>query len=184
MDNINPHGNVIEPVAEDFFRNEVLNREDIKCVCMAFHAGAGWRNDSEMLDILAAMLNKKIKIRVLVNSPEAAESVCNFMKQPLKKYVSFKKSIEDWKEIEADYPQQIEVRIVKVPLMHRVYLAQRENDGAVNVKYYGYGSYNTNKDFRMCFGSDQREYSIYSEEFEFLWNMADSCISEKDNHEK
>lgn len=125
---------------------------------------------------MTRIAEKKTPLRVIVNEADVIENVCAHMRQPLKKYVGFKSSIDEWKEIEALYPGSVSVRIANVPLFHRLYIIRNEDGtGAVNIKYYTYGSYNTEKDVRQCFSTPSREYRLYAEEFDYIWDHACSA---------
>lgn len=69
-----------------------------------------------------------------------------------------------------DFPKYISVKTPEVPLLHRLYIVRGKDDGAVNVKFYTYGNYIPDKDFRMVFKSGTREYKLYSDEFDYLWS--------------
>lgn len=139
---------------------------------MAFHAGSEWRRNSEKVDTLARLYSDGWKIRILVNSSQAVETVCSHMRQPMKKYVKFDNSIEEWLELAEEFPDAIELRILDVPLLHRLYIVRGQDDGAVNVKYYSYGNFMPDRDFRMTFHSSDREWGIYTDEFDYLWKIA------------
>jgi hypothetical protein len=132
-----------------------------------------------MVDILTGLIQNNIPLRIIINSAPAAESVCSHMRQPLKKYVGFDHSIAEWLELAATYPQTVQVRICHVPLMHRTYLVRRKDGtGAANIKYYTYGNFKPVNDFRRSFASQQPEYRIYTEEFDYLWEHSLSHTAE------
>ena len=139
---------------------------------MAFHAGADWRRSSEKVEILTSIIDKGITLRVLVNSAETVTSVCSHMSQPLKKYVGFDNCVEEWLELARIYPDTIHVRVADVPLLHRLYIRKEEKNGFVNVKYYTYGNYTPDKDFRRVFDNSGMEYKLYTREFDYIWNKA------------
>lgn len=145
---------------------------NIQCVDMAFHAGAEWRRNSDKVDILTNIIEKNIPLRILVNSADTVSSVCSHMSQPLKKYVGFDSCVEEWTELAQTYPDAVQVRIADVPLLHRLYILIGEKTGYVNVKYYTYGNYTPDKDFRMVFDNSRMEYKLYTEEFDYIWNKA------------
>lgn len=158
----------------EFFLEGLKRYDHISSVDMAFHAGGEWRRKSEKVDILQNLIDKKIILRVLVNSPEAAEIVCSHMKQPLKKYAGFDKCVEDWTELATMFPDNIKVRIAELPLMHRLYIVRGSSpeEGQLNIKYYTYGNYTPDKDFRLCFEAPGPEYELYTKEFDYLWEKS------------
>lgn len=155
-----------------FFTYGFSRLKNIQCVDMAFHAGADWRRSSEKVDILTSIIDKGITLRVLVNSAETVTSVCSHMSQPLKKYVGFDNCVEEWLELARIYPDIIHVRVADVPLLHRLYILKEEKIGFVNVKYYTYGNYTPDKDFRRVFDNSGMEYKLYTGEFDYIWDKA------------
>lgn len=165
----------------EFFINGLEKLSDIQCVDMAFHGGAEWHRDSEKVDILTNIIEKNITLRVLVNSSDTVSSVCSHMSQPLKKYVGFDDCVNDWVQLANAYPDVVQVHIAEVPLLHRVYIIRDEKKGFVNTKYYTYGNYRPEKDFRMVFDDSGMEYKLYTEEFDYIWNNASHGITEQSN---
>lgn len=155
-----------------FFTYGIKNLQNIQCVDMAFHAGSEWRRNSDKVDILTSIFEKDITLRILVNSAETVAAVCSHMAQPLKKYVGFDSCVEEWSELSKLYPDAVHVRVADVPLLHRLYIVRGEAEGFVNVKYYTYGNYTPDKDFRMVFDNSGMEYKLYTEEFDYIWNKA------------
>lgn len=157
----------------DFFSLLLTNSESVDNVCMAFHAGADWRQDSGKLQLLQTMLKNHVKLRVLLNDSKTAEYVCRHMQQPLKKYVGFDTCLADWKELEAMYPDVIQVRVCPLAMLHRIYLLRKKDgSGQVSLKYYTYGNYKPSRDCRATFHSRQMEYALYCEEFDYLWDIS------------
>ena len=137
---------------------------------MSFHAGAEWSRESEKVELIQALAEQNIPIRVILNSSQAARIVCDHMKQPRKDYLSLEDCAKKWAELQADYPGLLEARISEIPMLHRIYLVQnKDGSGLANIKYYTYGNYRPAKDCRSCFDSDQPEFALYSEEFAYLW---------------
>lgn len=159
-----------------FFIYGFENLQNVQYVDMAFHAGAEWRRNSDKVDILTSIFEKNITLRILVNSAETVASVCSHMSQPLKKYVGFDNCVEEWIELMKLYPDVVHVRIADVPLLHRLYILRGENEGFVNVKYYTYGNYTPEKDFRMAFDNSGMEYKLYTGEFDYIWNKASHSL--------
>lgn len=155
-----------------FFTSGLKKLSNVLSVDMAFHAGAEWRRNSDKVDILTHIINKNITLRILVNSSDTVSAVCSHMSQPLKKYVGFDNCVEEWVELAKSYPDVVQVRIADVPLLHRLYILRGDHDGYVNIKYYTYGNYTPEKDFRMAFDYSEMEYKLYTEEFDYIWNKA------------
>ena len=157
----------------DFFSLLETDSESVDNVCMAFHAGADWRQDSRKLSLLQTMLKNKVKLRVLLNDEQTAGTICRHMQQPLKKYIGFDNCVDDWNELQSLYPDSIQVRVCPLPMLHRIYLLRKKDgSGQVSLKYYTYGNYRPGRDCRGTFNSRQPEYALYCEEFDYLWEQS------------
>lgn len=158
--------------ASRFILDNAASTPELCSVDMAFHAGSAWSRDSDKVETLCRLQEMKCKLRVLINSVESVEKVCAHMRQPMKRYVRFDRNLEEWRELASEYPDTIEVRVLDVPLLHRLYIVRGKNGGCVNVKYYSYGNYIPEKDFRLSFAHPDAEYTLYTEEFDYLWQVA------------
>lgn len=160
-----------------FFRNRMAKLDNVKRIDIAFHSGASWLGDDERLEILEELLEAQIPLRILVNSPEAAESIAQYMRNPHKRYVPFAEAIDGWRRFDEAY-ENVEVRITDIPLL-RVYYAftmVNEADNAVRVKYYTYFNTQRNKNFAQNFEPQDACYQLYKAEFETLWNSATPAV--------
>lgn len=156
-----------------FFWEMIQKFGDEACIDMAFHAGHEWRHTSNKVEILNHILTHGIKMRILANKSEDVYTITRSMTQPLKKYRSYEECLSDWYELAVSCPDNVELRVPNVPLLHRIYLIRGNASGAVNVKYYTYGNYTPDKDFRLTFEAGSSEYELYYREFEYLWNNAE-----------
>lgn len=153
-----------------FFRNRMAKLDSVKSIDLAFHSGSTWLMSAERMDILVELAETGIPMRIVVNSPEAAESIGKHMRHKLKKYMSFAEAVEGWSRFDEMY-DNVEVRVSDIPLL-RVYYAftmENEADSAVRVKYYTYGNAQRNKNFAHNFEPQDACYKLYKSEFEFLW---------------
>lgn len=167
--NSDPSKNLAPLESTEFFES-ALKKQDLQCIDMAFHAGSAWQRNTDKVELLRAIVEKKISLRVIVNTNESAGAVCDHMKQPMKKYVGFDSNVEDWLELAKRNPDTVSVRVSDVPILHRLYITRnKDGSGAVNIKYYTYGNYTPDKDFRRSFVSPSSEYKLYTEEFDYLW---------------
>lgn len=155
-----------------FFEEGMKNSNSDYCIDMAFHSGSEWHIRSNIVEILREIIEKKIKLRVIVNERETVEDLAVHMRQPLKKYYGYDKSLKNWIEISQNYSDIICVKVAEVPLMHRFYCIRDKEYGIVKVSFYTYGKYNSDKTFQYIFDSTDTEYEIYTDEFEYLWNKA------------
>ena len=150
---------------------------------MAFHAGAEWFSDIEKNDILYGLLegNSNLKLRVLLNSQFSAELIARHMRHPRKSYIQFDECIQKWNELTKEFPSQIELKITSIPILRRYYsfhMTEKSCD-TVNVKYYTYGNANPDKNFQSIFYRNSKYYDLYSTEFEYLWERADTDVVNK-----
>lgn len=153
------------------FIESAIENNDVEYVDMAFHAGSNWRQVTDNLNLVSKIIHNKIKIRVIINTPEAVTDICSHMQQPLKKYISFDQSIENWLELQRLYPENVAVKVLDTPLLHRLYII-RSQSGFVklNVKSYTYGCEIGSNDFSYTFTSKNPQCDIYLKEFDYIWN--------------
>lgn len=160
-----------------FFRNRMAKLASVKGVDIAFHSGSAWLSSAERMDILVDLAETGIPMRIVVNSPEAAESIGKHMRHKIKKYMPFAEAIDGWRSFDEMY-ENVQVRVSDIPLL-RVYYAftmENEADSAVRVKYYTYGNAQINKNFAHNFEPQDACYSLYKAEFEFLWERGTPAV--------
>lgn len=58
--------------------------------------GAEWQRETAKVDILTNIIEKNIKLRIIINTYDVAESICSHMRQPLKKYVLLNDAAIEW----------------------------------------------------------------------------------------
>ena len=158
---------------DTFFRNRMRDIDKVKGVDLAFHSGSTWHESIDRLDILEELAEAGVKLRVLINSPETAESIGKHMRHKLKKYMPFSEAISVWKNF-AEMYENVEVRVSDIPLLRIYYSFSMEDPerDAVRVKYYTYGNAKIESNFSQNFESTDAYYKLYKTEFEFLWNSA------------
>lgn len=158
------------------FISDMLTRhspERIQSIDMAFHGGEFWLLEGKPAYWLQQIAESGIRVRVLVNAPSAVDKIAVHMRQEFKVYIGFTRSIELWKEKEAQYPNSIEVRTMDIPLMHRSYLVRKDDGtGAANVTFYTYGKYLPGNDINILWEDTDREYTKIANEFDYLWELA------------
>lgn len=163
-----------------FFWEMIQKYGDEACVDIAFHSGTEWRQTANKVNILNYILEHGIKLRIMANRSNDVYTMTRSMTQPLKKYRSYDESLSDWYELACLYPESVELKVPKVPLLHRIYLIRGNTSGAVNIKYYTYGNYTPDKDVRLVFEEGSPEYELYCEEYKYLWNNADTFKPDND----
>ena len=155
-----------------FFEMAINKLCDVSEIDMCFRAGSEWHLNANVVNLLSKILEKKIRLRVIVNQQSVVEATACHMRQPLKKYYGYDKTLADWVELEKQYPEKISVHVADVPLMRRFYHIKGQGIGLAKVSYYTYGNYISDKDYQMIMNSTDQCYELYSEEFEYLWNNA------------
>lgn len=136
---------------------------------MSFRAGLEWHLDSDVVDFLYSILERNIKLRVLVNNSTIVEKTAVHMRQLLKKYYGYDQSLSDWLGLAEMYPKLVIIRVADIPLMRRYYNIKGQDKGIAKISYYTYGNYSPNRDYQMTMNTNDREYSLYAKEFEYLW---------------
>lgn len=165
---INPH---LDTVA--FFDEIISDPSRVKEICMAFHAGAEWRRESEKVALLKFIEKHRIPMRVMLNNSNSVRNICPHMHQEGREYVSFAKAIREWRKMESNSNGLVQVRVSEIPMLHRTYIIQNKDaTGAANIKYYTYGNDIPANDHRAHFVSGSHEYAMYANEFDYLWEHA------------
>ncbi len=176
------NANPVRPLVntKEFF-NVNLNEKDhltVKSVDMAFHGGGAWFRPDGQLGTLKAMIERKIPLRVLVNTPDAAESIARHMRDEDAFYMTFQQTTQKWKAYAEKHQDLIQVRVCDIPLL-RVYHNIKFHDESgkntydrIHIKYYAYQNLDLEKSFEHEMSVFSRYYKIYQDEFEFLWNAS------------
>ena len=129
-------------------------------------------------DILDEILERKIPTRILINTPEAAESIAKHMRDEDAIYVTFEQAADRWKRFAEKHPDVLQVRVSSIPLL-RVYHNIKFNEDQVNntydrmhIKYYIFQNMNLDNSYEHELSSFSKYYKLYQNEFEFLWNSS------------
>ena len=142
MKNANPVKPLVNTV--DFFHSNLneKNHLSVKSIDMAFHAGAAWLRAGTQKDILDTIIQRNIPVRILVNTPEAAESIAKYMRDENALYFPFVQVIKLWKKYAAEHSDILQVRCCPIPLL-RVYHNVKFHDDPekntydrMHIKYY------------------------------------------------
>ncbi len=164
----------------DFFNKNLNNPSNppIKGIDMAFHGGGAWRRAGEQKKILDDILKRKIPTRILINTPEAAKSIAQYMHDGSADYFTFEHLNESWKKFAKEHHRFLEVRACPIPLLrvyHNIRFKYKKNSDAydrIHIKYYAYQNMNLEKSFEHELSSFSKYYEIYQNEFEFLWKSS------------
>ena len=178
LKNVNPSKPKI--TTAEFFRYNLYERTGVTVegVDLAFHSGSPWLMPGEQNELLVKSLNNKIHWRVLINTVDAAESIGQHMRDKTALYIPFAQVRAQWKKMSEMYPDVLEVRECDIPLIHIHHSVRFTNNftnnpyGELHIKYYAYNNTRLDNAFEHRVSSYSKFYSIYNEEFEFLWNRS------------
>lgn len=167
--------------AVEFFRHNLESKTDLTAarVDVAFHGGAPWLMPGEKNDLLINSLKKGIPWRVMINTIEAAENIGKHMRDDNALYVSFPEVHKHWKKLQLRYPDILEVRACPIPLIHvhhSVHFVNETNEqkySEQHIKYYAYNNTRLDNAFEHRVSSYSKYYTVYSEEYEFLWSQSE-----------
>lgn len=166
----------------DFFETALSNESElgkIKSIDMAFHGGSLWLYDGKKNALLIKALDNGVRIRIIINTSSQVEAVCSHMKQTGLLYTGFNKNAKDWENFMSEHSELVEIRIAQIPLLRRAYIIEGDsNKGWANITYYSYGNYDSSKNQSMCFRNANNAYSLYIDEFNYIWNNASVPCSE------
>lgn len=164
---------------EEYFGNAFKNVENVESIDMAFHGGTEWFTSIEKTDLLHDLVEAGVRIRILLNFPNVSEKIAQHMRHKRKKYMSFSECIARWAEFEEEYPDDVEIRMVDIPLLHRyysVYMKDTKQD-TVNIKYYTYANSRPDKNYQPIFYRESDYFRLYRDEFEYLWNKESETLN-------
>ncbi|MBE6727530.1 MAG: TIR domain-containing protein [Ruminococcaceae bacterium] len=168
-------------ITTDQFFNYNLNGRigfTINGVDMAFHAGNPWLEPGRRKKLLTNSLEKNIPFRVLINTVDAAESIAQYMRDETGSYKKFSEVREIWKKLASLYPNVLEVRECNIPLIHVYHHVKFTDDttgkqsGEAHIRYYAYNNTIPENVFEHKISSSSNHYSVYTDEFEFLWKKS------------
>ena len=168
---------------EKYFGDAIADSAIVESVDMAFHAGAKWFTSIEKNDQLYTILNKGLRLRVLLNYPDVLEVMAKHMRHKRKRYIKFEECIQYWQKLSNEYPDMVEIRIADILVLRQYYSFHmkdvRKDTG--NVKYYTYGNARMDKNYQPIFHRDSAYFELYRMEFDYLWNRADAFDEDETN---
>lgn len=153
-----------------FFTDGMSRMTDVQRIDMCFRGGSEWHLNSDVIELLSSILDKGIKMRVIVNEKETVEETAKHMRHNLRKYYGYDQNAANWVDLSEKYPELVSVRIADVPLMRRYYNIVGTENGVMKVSYYTYGNPYPDQDCQNVIEASDKAYKLYSSEFEYLWN--------------
>jgi len=161
---------------EGFIEDVLDSGLSVTTGCFMFHAGADWFKEVPRRDKLERIVSSGIKLRVLLNTKEAAMILAQHMTHPGLRYTSFEDSISDWIGFSKDNPEQVEVRISSIPILRRMYMFSGDDSKhqIMRVSYYTYQGMDVKKNCCQILSAEQNKeyFTLYQNEFEYLWDKA------------
>lgn len=158
----------------DFIKNGIDC--NAKTLDFAFHAGAEWLMMDEKLAVLSEIIEKNIPCRIIINDEESVHNVIPYMRSEDKVYVGLTQNIKQWQEFQKKHCGLIQVRVSHVPLLHAYFHVKKENS-IVRLTYYSYNNATMGKNYSCTFDKDSPYYTLYVNEFEYLWSISDDIAS-------
>lgn len=159
----------------DYFRIYTENVDEIKEVQMAFHAGQNWFSEPK-ISLLEKFLENNIKVKVLINAPEAAEIVGKHMRRPMVHMIPFAECVKIWNENAAHYPELLEVRVCNIPLLH-IFQTVKNIDpkkDTMRINYYIYKNSDLSRSTAILLSKASPYFDLYQNEFDYLWNNSEN----------
>lgn len=154
--------------------NDITN---VSGIDMYFRGGSEWHLNSAVVELLLHLLEKRIKLRVIINEKDTVEETAKHMRHNLRKYYGYDKNVSNWVELSKKYSELVSVHLAEVPLMRRYYNVYGEQKGKMKISYYTYGNPYPEKDCLSIFDSSNLSYKLYSEEFDYLWEKGSHEVS-------
>lgn len=179
LKNVYPFDSAI--TISQFFDKNLNKAEDylqLETVDIACHGGGAWQHPGRRKGILDEICRRNIPLRVLINTPEAAESITKHMRDTDGNYDKFTQLENTWKMLSEKH-ENLTVKKCSIPLLrayHRFSFKNMQTDsefGRMHVKYYTYKSTDYNNTFEHEISIYSKYYDIYKDEFEYLWENSE-----------
>lgn len=156
----------------------------IEEVQMAFHAGDIWLDHNRKFnDRLVELLKSGVKIKVIVNTPDAAEIICRHLRPPHQiNLTTFSESLKGWKYYESQF-EKLQVKVSNVPMMYNyiAFLTKESKESLIRVIYYTYGNTKMSNNLFTVLGTESRYFGLYRHSFEYLWSLREIEIASTPN---
>ncbi len=156
-----------------FFHVNMRDLDSIESVDLSFHAGFIWHQDIGHLDILSALDDAGIPVRVVINTADGALIIGKHMRHKLKNYPTFEEGISSWKNLEGKL-DNMQVRLSDIPVMRICYCINKKDksESVMRIKFYTYGNPKIDDNYIQDFTPADHPFELYKKEFEYLWKNA------------
>lgn len=145
-------------------------KPDITEMDLVFKAGGRCFTDEHTHHMLCNYLERGGRLNVIVNSPEAAESITQPIRSVTRHYISFPEAIADWQKLQQQYPKQVQLYVTDLPLLQCIAAVHSENpeNSAIYVSFYAYGHDDVSFHQKSVFLGTHPRFSYYMQELEYI----------------
>lgn len=163
--------------AKQLLQSCIENNLPIKCVKIAAHTGWKWFEDRERTDLLTELAKSNISIQVIGNpSSPTMHKIAGAMSNSVDelRYMGFNNTLSKWHDYEQAFPS-ISLRVTTYPVLRQTLIVEFE-DGTSKafIRDYTYGSPVEHTSPHKQISSSNPDYKYYKNEFEFLWENAET----------
>lgn len=144
---------------------------DIQHVDFSFHKGDFWLIDSSRIEFLLSLISRKIHLRVLVDLVEPSRLISSHMEHSKRFVLPHEMVLQYWREFQQRNPEYVHVRFSPVPVLRNYccFASADPEKSAMRLTFYSYGHKNFNEYFVLCPEAGTKPFTIFREEFEYLW---------------
>lgn len=166
---------VVFSTEEELLDHMFSEKENIECIEMAYHGGFKWLYYAKRITMLNDYLAGGGKMRVIVNSSDAAEIAACHIRNPETYYISFEKNIDSWKEFAARHSGSVELVVSDIPLLHSYinFRTDPSERSRMLIIFYTYANSDLSRNHHLFLEENSPLYKLYQEEFEYLWKNKD-----------
>jgi len=169
----------------DFFYQLVLANnkelEKVSSIDLALSDPYRWILNNENI-LKESIFERGVNFRVIFNIPFTRDvelltkvSVDGFRKKTgwSRNYLDmWKHTVRTWLYLSEIRPKQIEIRRAITPILHDIYIGKGEKINCARIQYITYDNCIDTKDPVLFFRDSDDAYSLYQQEFEFMWESA------------
>lgn len=155
----------------DYFIENKKNISEIKEINMYFFTGSRWFLQHKYNELFIEFLQKGIKVKVIINLPEVAESLGKHMRKEFMIYQSFEDGMELWKRYDELF-DNLEVRVCNIPFLHSYesFIYNNYKKDSIRINDYAYQVTDLDKISSVVLSYYSPLFKTYQKEFEYLWD--------------
>ena len=159
----------------DFINAQNIN--DISGVSMMFHSGFRWYMDYSPNGrdaLLKSMVDKKIQLRILINSPDAVQAVCDtkFLSTGYGVYPEPNLIMEGWQKLARK--RGFSLKAFKCIFFHSLCIIQfKNNQKIMYISHYIYNHIPGDEHPKNILFQSDPYFDVYCNEFDFIWENGD-----------